>query len=38
MMSNCQGGERAMEMLRREEDKILLRDTLDEYSNSYILK
>ncbi len=38
MMCDCQGGEAAVEMLMREEDKIMLRDALDEYQHGFILK
>ncbi len=34
----CQGGEAAVEILRREEDKIKLREALVEYNSNYILK
>ncbi len=35
---NCQGGEAALEMLNKEEDRIVLCDAMDEHDHSFILK
>ncbi len=37
-MCDCQDGEAAVETVRREDHRIMLRDAMDEYNNSFILK